>query len=553
MKKLLALVLALVMVLGLCACGGKGGASNGGEGGGELTADGRVKLTLGLPTNAYIMDYDDNALTRWIEEKCGVEIEFIEYAGGTDVSTQISTTISARQELPDILFGIGLEENTIDRYGKEGYLVDLAPYMYDENGEPDLDGPAAIYWDRINNELTEQERETVLRTMEDPITGAVYGMPTIETSLIDKMPYQLWINTKWLEKVNLQKPTNNEELVEVLRAFKNLGMPIYGSQKVNLGSRIIDWLINTFVYFNPNRPFLVSSDGKTLSYVRTDENYRKALQFVHDLYKEGLINDLAWSAGSGEMKQVTTPSSGEAMVGMFGGHLTIHAQEGNEVMYEYEPLKSWGNVVRYDISCSVRTFITADCKNPEKALEVLMNLFSWDGSMRIRYGEYGANWTDADPGAKSDVGLDAKYKLQLDPLVVQNTAVWGKIACCLNIMAEGEEAQVGENLSPWHVKKSAMHAESNRLFEESEKEMLDRGVIQCPKLRLTEEEKEEYEMVITNVGTYASRAQTDFCKGLAGFDPYSDTDWENYCKELENLGLADYMKVHQMAFDRGNS
>ena len=75
MKKLLALVLALVMVLGLCACGGKGGASGSGEGGGELTADGRVKLTLGLPTNAYIMDYDDNALTRWIEEKCGVELE----------------------------------------------------------------------------------------------------------------------------------------------------------------------------------------------------------------------------------------------------------------------------------------------------------------------------------------------------------------------------------------------------------------------------------------------------------------------------------------------
>ena len=51
MKKLLALLLALTIVLGLCACGGnKTGAGNG-EGGGELTADGRVKLSLGLPTN----------------------------------------------------------------------------------------------------------------------------------------------------------------------------------------------------------------------------------------------------------------------------------------------------------------------------------------------------------------------------------------------------------------------------------------------------------------------------------------------------------------------
>ena len=306
MKKVLCAVLALVLLLGLCACG----ANSPSYGGDKYDKEGKVTLTIGVRSNAQIISFKENALTRWLEDTCNVNIEIVEFAGGSDVTTQISTTIAARQELPDILFGIGLEENTIDRYGKEGYLVDLAPYMYDENGEPDLDGPAAIYWDRINNELTEQERETVLRTMEDPITGAVYGMPTIETSLIDKMPYQLWINTKWLEKVNLQKPTNNEELVEVLRAFKNLGMPIYGSQKVNLGSRIIDWLINTFVYFNPNRPFLVSADGKTLSYVRTDENYRKALQFVHDMYKEGLINDLAWSAGSGEMKQVTTPSSG---------------------------------------------------------------------------------------------------------------------------------------------------------------------------------------------------------------------------------------------------
>lgn len=548
MKKLLALVLALVMVLGLCACGG-GSAGAGGNEGDVLTADGRVKLTVGLPSNAYIMDYDDNALTRWIEEKCNVEIEFIEYAGGTDVSTQISTTIAARQELPDILFGISLQENTAERYGKDGYLVDLSKYMYDENGEPDLDGPAAIFWERINNELTEVERDSVLRRVVHPVTGAVYGMPTIETSLIDKMPYQLWINTKWLEKVNLPKPTNNDELLTVLRAFKNLGMPLYGSQKVSIGTRVIDWLINTFVYYNPNRPFLVSEDGKTLSYVRTDPQYREALKFVCDMYKEGLINDLAWTATTPEMKLVTTPSTGEAMVGMFAGHLTIHAQEGNEVMYEYEPLKSWGNVVRYDISCNVATFITADCNSPDKAFEVLMNLFSWDGSMRIRYGEYGVNWTDADPGAKSDLGLDAKYKLQLDPLVIQNTARWSKIACCLNYMAEGEEAQIGENLSEWHVKKAAMHAESNRLFEEAEKENNPAQV--CPILRLTKEEQEEHDQVLTNVATYAARAMTDFCKGTVGYDPYSDTDWDNYCKELERLGVDEYMELHQMAFDRG--
>ena len=542
MKKLLALLLAMSIVLGLCACGG--GGKTGGEGDDELTADGRVKLSIGVPTDAYIMDYDDNALTNWVEEKCGVELEFIEYAGGTDVATQISTTISARQELPDILYGIGLETNTIERYGKEGYLLDMSKWLTADHEF------GKIFVDRLENELTEEERDYVLRIITSPESEAVYSIPAIETSLIDKMKYQLWINTKLLEQTGMSAPTNNDELLAVLRAFKNNGvtLPLYGTQKSKLGAMIVTWLINLFTYFNPDRPYTVSEDGKTLSATFVSDEYREALKFINTLYKEGLLNDLAWSAGSGEMKQVTTPTSGQAMCGIFAGHLTIHTTEQNMMLADYAPLYNWGCAVRSDITCSCKTFITADCSNPEKAFEVLMTLFSRDGSMRIRYGEYGVNWTDPDPDAKSELGLDAKYKLLLDPLVVQNTAVWGPIASTLNIMAEGEEAQTGE-MSEWHQLKAKMHAESNTMFEKAAAE--NNPEYKCPALRNTEEEQEQYEMVRTNVGTFYARAQTDFCKGLAGYDPYNDNDWNNYLKELENLGLADYVKAAQLAYDRG--
>ena len=101
MKKILAIILALACVLSLCACGasGKGSSTDSGK-----TADGKVKLSIGIPTNALILDHDKNALTNWIEKECNVELTFIEYAGGTDVATQINTTVAARQELPDILF-----------------------------------------------------------------------------------------------------------------------------------------------------------------------------------------------------------------------------------------------------------------------------------------------------------------------------------------------------------------------------------------------------------------------------------------------------------------
>ena len=216
MKKFLALFLALVMVLGLCACnsGGKSGGEQGGQeggGSGNAAAGEKVKFSIGIPTNAMVLDHDNNALTKWIEEKCNVELTFIEYAGGTDVATQISTTIAARQDLPDILFGISLSDSVITRYGKDGYLLDLSEYYADK------EGASKIFWDRVTNELSEYDRDLVLRKITNPDTGAIYAVPCVETSLIDKQAFRIWINQEWLDKLNLKAPTSNEELVHVLK------------------------------------------------------------------------------------------------------------------------------------------------------------------------------------------------------------------------------------------------------------------------------------------------------------------------------------------------
>ncbi len=544
MKKFLALFLALTLVLGLCACGG---GSSTGNGGGGLTADGKVKLTIGLPVNAYIMDYDNNEMTKWIEEKCGVEITFQQYAGGTDVATQISTAVNANRALPDIILGVNLDSNTLRKYGtaEPPYFVDLAQYMY-KDGEPDLEGPAKIFWDRINNELSEVDRKTVLTKMVDPETGGVYGMPMIETSLIDNLNYMLWINTNWLEELGLEKPTNNDELLEVLRAFQDLGMPLYGSEKV-ISSKVVLWLINLFTYYNPNRPFSVSADGKTLTHAATTEDYRNAMKFCYDLYQEEILNDMAWTASSSGMAAVMTPQTGEAMAGLCVAHLTLAAAQDNMVLAEYEPLANWGYAVREDLSVNISTFMTTDCQNPDKAFEVLMTLFSKEGSMFIRYGAKGINWEEADEGALSDVGLPAEYKIISDPLKMQNTSNWGKMGSSFNNMAEGELAQMSENASEWMKLKAKMHGEANRLFEEAEKN--NNPEIVCPVLRLTASEEQEYNLTITNVSTFISRAQTEFIKGER--NPHSDADWNAYLKEANDLGLADYVKVHQMAYDRG--
>ena len=549
MKKLLAILLALVIVLGLCACGGgsdKGGASSGDE----LTEDGRVKLTVGITSNARVLSYDDNALTDWVEEQCGVELEFVEYAGGTDVDTQISTTIAARQELPDILFGISLNENTLRRYGRDGYLLDLTPYYEDK------EGASKTFWTRLQAELGEQEQENVIRKITDPDTGKIFGVPSIQTSLVDGMNYQTWINTEWLDKVGMEAPTDWDSLVKVLKAFAETDcngngiddeIPLFGSSQAGLGGYILDWIINMEIYYDHDIPYVVDENNK-LVHVATTDAYREGLKKINYLREEGLLTSLAFTASGNEMKQITTPSSGTALCGIFVGHLTVHTVQGNEVLYQYKPFQTWGCAVRRDNSCSLQNYVTGDCDESkrDKAFEVLMTLWTEEGSYRIRYGQKGVHWDDPDEGATSAIGLPARLKIINDPLTQQNTALWSGAKGTLLIHAEAESAQTAEALDAWTVARLNLHAESNTLFEEAAAK--NNPEVICPALVLTEAEKEETEMERTNTSNRISKARIEFCSGT--LDINDDKVWDAYLKGLEDMGLSKVMEQNQVAYER---
>ena len=225
MKKFLAIVMALAIVLGLCACGGNE------QGGGARDENGKVTLKVSMGTNANVMDYENNALTKWLEEQTGYNLEINPYPGGSEVATQISTTIAAREDLPHILWGVNLTKDTIESYGKEGYFVDLKDYYADK------EGASKNFWTRMEECLTKGQQNYVVNKMTNIETGGIYGVPSIETSLVDNIDYMVWINTEWLDKLQLEKPTNTDELYKdrVIgnEAFGKLFFNIHSTRLLN--------------------------------------------------------------------------------------------------------------------------------------------------------------------------------------------------------------------------------------------------------------------------------------------------------------------------------
>ena len=548
MKKIIALSLALIIALSLCvACGGNTEAPNKSS----VNVKGKVDLSIGLPSSATVLSYEDNALTLWVEEQTGFDLSFIPFSGGTDVGTQISTTVAARQELPDILYDISLGEEVYRGYGHDGYFLDLSKYF------DDREGASKTFWTRLEENFSPEEQADILRKMKDPDTGAIYAVPTLELSQIDTMDYQMWINVEWLDKLELEMPTDIDSLYNVLVAFrdgdpngngKKDEIPLYGGQEAGLGADVINWLVNMFLYFNDRRTFMVDDDNQLYAPFITDD-YREAMKFLNKLMDEKLMLDAVFNAKHAELKLVNTPNSGVPIAGIFAGHLTLHANCDNPVLQQYQPLPLWSNVVYNDNNCFMTTFITKDCENPDAAFELMMTLYTEDGSRRLRYGEYGVNWTDADPGAVSTMGLEADFKLIRDPMLEQNTCLWSSASCSLNVNSEGESAQLTGQETAGEVLRGKMHAESRKLHDAAAEKYNPDPKYICPVLVYTEEEKEDSEVASTAVGDYFRKSRTDFA--LGNLDPNSDADWKEYVDTLWELGLQDWLDVAQVAYDRG--
>ena len=564
MKKLIAILLALVMVVGLFAgCNTEkpvetkpqetqGGTNKPAETKPAETqpADAEpTKLTIGLIRNSGVADYDTNYFTNWLEEQLNIELEFVYFEGSNDEAfQQLGLMVAGGQKLPDVLWRFQLPDQTVFEYGQDGYFVDLRNYI--ENGN----------YSKANLDLlSEADLNRFWQKGTDPATGGFYGMPMVSPAWHEDYDEHVFINREWLKAVGKEVPTTVDELYDVLMAFKTGDpngngkadeIPMLGWMKSWMGD-LTNTIVNAYVYYNSNYSLLNSDNGKLYAPFATNE-YREAMKQLKRFTDAGLLSEVTFTATKwDDIKVLLCPEDDTPIVGVWAGHDLVLWENGDMSLGQYDglaPLKDASGTGKGGYYAGTayywgwNSFITTDCENVDKAWELIDFFSNIETYAVMRFGVEGEDWVRVEGGV-TDTGDPSFIQVINSSNYNDNNSNWGLTgptvltgsyastydasgtdyaALWMQKLIEGAEAQKSAGKSPDEVYEIYYNADESPIASELK----------------------------TALKSYLYEARAKFATGL--MDPNNDADWNAYIAELENIGLSEYLKVSQAAYDRVN-
>jgi len=608
MRKIMALLLALIMTLGLWACGGNttttpdilqdttanttdapdpptspdspaeeeptqwegdyktatfadirkyGFGSTKWDGALPLTTTGET-LEVGLRVNTRVTDYETNPQTRYLREKTGIHVVVKEFVGSaSDYSTQISMMLNGGEEMPDILYIKDEGNNRRSEYLEAGFLVNLAGYFMTD---------AYHFTEALN-----------LACKDDPIkyatmmnlcynysanqqTGQVYGFPQISDNPTDVVHVEACINTAWMQKLNLKTPTTIDELYNVLVAFRDQDpngngkkdeIPMMGLTH-SLGRGVENYLINPFIQFAASRKAMIEN-GKAFSYQDQDE-YRQALIFINKLVKEDLLSELAFTGSSNDLKRLLNPTGSEPYtVGICCAFITGDYQDNSNAYKVYEPLPALadctgrGGYSMFDAPTTQSSFgITYSCENVLLAFRLLDFMHCKEAFMWQRWGEEGVDWDWIENTEYKDMAKGNGVFGGDAAYVIYNDG-FRKQSRWFAHCAYQDEMNLQVFVDP--TKQDFV----NTYYKKSANNVALQQSVGQPEEQLlvflrTPEEDELFHEFNTELSSVINTSFKEFCLGRR--DPNSDADWQSYLNDLRALKFERWAELGQASYDR---
>lgn len=399
MKKLVALLLALAMVLSLVACGT---TDTGKEttpaadpdtevSSGETSAvetEEKEHFTLRMVRVGNIQDPTQDRILLELQERLNFTLEIISISWD-QFPSQLYMMVNAGDPIDLIMCGVGDEFY--------GWADNDLIYSYEELFEMgDYPLCERVVYADMYSELA------------NPSDGLHYGkaMPT---------PTNAWgyvIRTDWLEELGLDMPETIEDFYNIVKSFAEadlgsvdctgLELRAGGTQGDFTGSGVFGYIQRAFNVNYGDFSFKELDDG-TLEFTNLNEGAKEATKLIRQMINEGLINyDFSTMPAESDQGRYADDFAAGKVGVAYTSNPTLFMEKLKAadpdadmaflapVTSDYNDVPNSGDGTGYwYVHCIPKT-----CENPARVMEVLEYGLTSEGRELTLFGIEGVHWTD---------------------------------------------------------------------------------------------------------------------------------------------------------------
>lgn len=469
-------------------------------------------------------DWDDVGCVKLAEEATNVHIDFgLVAKDGIDEKRNLTL---AGGDYPGVFYRTSVGSGDIVKYANQGVFKPLNELI--DAYMPNF---------RSVMERNDGVREAI--TFPD---GNIYSLPQVydEDFAAMRTPKKLWVRKDWLDRFGMEVPKTIDEFQAYLEEAVH-GDPegtgeksgVVGVANDGIGL-FVDALGGTFGFGNKGPDvgnFDLDPDTGNVRFHPMSDGYREMLEWVTDLYSAGLVLQDIFSTDSQKINAL----GAEGLVAASLTHAPVgsYGQEMGEKYVCVPPLKNnsgaevprW-NIIRPAVATIGNFVMTDQCEHP---IEVARWMDYW-------YGEEGAKSFFAGIEHES-------YEIVDGELEIKDEITKGKT---LDEALKPYALYIGGEYPGYATEKWFRGIETSDQAVEATQMLSEYAIDDVwPSFTFTEDEAAFLATTGNDISKYVGESTSAFVTGAR-----STSEWEEHVSQYENMGIAEYLDIHQAAYDR---
>lgn len=512
-------------------------------------SDEKITLTIAVPDNPSIEDYETNNMTLLLEEQTGFDLQFEVYPS-TDYATKLNIMVMGGDTLPDILIRSGdINDSMVFSWAQEGAIVPLTSYYED----PDIS-----YW---LHDAVERCGTDFFSQIISP-DGEIYYIPQFNQSYGNEHPAKMFLYQPWLDALGMEAPTTTDEFYEVLKAVASTDLNGNGkADEIGLtgaGFTNANWfslLMGSFVYTTPGGGNYLTVEDGTVGFAYQTDAWKEGLRYIRKLFEEGLMPMETLTQDLDQWRTMLSVEDDTVFAQAYTSASQVNATytDRRNNFIAYLPLTGPDGVRTATYTPSVAQphfMITADCENPEAAFRLGDLMCNEYYGITTRFGQEGVDWDyfDVVENKEDYVPYVAGWDIMI--IVYDDATFWGtgvqQNRCWMQVGPYIRQYGIanGRAADPATVSKFDDNtSNANNLYQMTEG-LSPAEVI--PKLIYTVEENETASPILATLRSYVEETTASFLAGKLDID----ADWDTFQNELSVIGIEQAQEIIQGVYDR---